>query len=92
MNVVKDRPNDQRLPLRRGVTTVEMAIIASTLFLFIFGGFEVTRLISLKQTAEYASYAGARAGIISGATAEQAEARALAHRQAGGSRDADIIV
>ena len=86
------RPGRRQSPHRRGVTTVEMAMIAAVLFLFIFGGFEVTRLVSLKQTAEYASYAGARAGIISGATAAEAEAMAAAHLRAVGVRDADIVV
>lgn len=77
---------------RRGVTTVEMAIVASILFLFIFGGFEVTRLISLKNSAEYSAYLGARVGIISGASADAVKNQTLDHLDALGVRDASVEV
>lgn len=56
---------------RRGVTTVEFAIVAPILFLMVFAGFEFSRANLLVNTAHIAAVEGARRGIIPGATASE---------------------
>ncbi|MEM9826384.1 MAG: TadE family protein [Planctomycetota bacterium] len=77
---------------RRGVTAVEMALVMTLLALFIAAGFEMSRLMSLRQTAEHASYAGARVGIISGASANDVRTAAQVHLDALDIRDAVVEV
>jgi Flp pilus assembly protein TadG len=54
---------------RRGATLVEFAITVPILFLFVFGSFEFSRVIMLRNTIENAACEGARRGIVPGATA-----------------------
>lgn len=51
---------------------VEFAIIANTLFLSIFTCCEFARLNLIRNTAQNAAYYGARAAMVSGATAQDA--------------------
>jgi Flp pilus assembly protein TadG len=77
---------------RRGATTVEMAVVSMVLFALIFGGIEITRIASLRQSAEYASYLGARQGIISGATAADVKTAAENHLTAVSIKKAKVKV
>lgn len=61
---------------RTGAVTVEFALVAPILFLFIFGIIEFARLNMLRNTIENAAYEGARRGIVPGATISAIEARA----------------
>ena len=57
-----------------GVVTVEFAICAPILFLFVFASFEFSRVNSIRQSAENAVYEGCRRGIVPGATADDVRA------------------
>lgn len=61
---------------RAGAVTVEFALCAPVLFLFIFASLEFSRANMLKHTAANAAYEGARAGIVPGATASDARTAA----------------
>jgi len=54
---------------RRGVTTVEFAMIAGPLFLFILGNIEFGRALMAVNCLEEAARSGARVAILRGATA-----------------------
>ncbi len=54
---------------RRGAVTVEMAVAAPVLFMFVFAGVEFSRVNMIRNTIENAAYEGARSGILPGATA-----------------------
>src|SRR5689334_5559129 len=84
----------QSVPLaagvRRGATTVEVALILPVLLLFVFASFEFSRLNMLKHLAGAAAYEGAREGIIIGATADDVTTRVNAILASGGVYDAEI--
>ncbi len=61
---------------RKGAAMVEFAIVAPILFLFFFAAFEFCRASMIRHTADNAVYEGARAAIIPGATAGEAQAEA----------------
>lgn len=61
---------------RRGGVTVEMAISASILFLFVFAAVEFARMNMIRHTVDNAAYEGARRAIALGATAADATSRA----------------
>ena len=54
--------------LRRGVTTVEVALTFPILMLVLTFSVEAARLNTLRNTLENAAYEGARRGIVPGAT------------------------
>lgn len=62
---------------RRGVLTVEFAIVAPLVFLLFLGGLELAALNFARQTAGNASYEAARKLIIPGGTVAQAQAEGL---------------
>ena len=62
---------------RKGVLTVEFAIVAPLIFLLFLGGLELTALNFARQTAGNASYEAARKLIIPGGTVAQAQAEGL---------------
>jgi len=62
--------------IRRGVTTVEFALVAPLAFLLLFGALELGHVYMVSHTAEAAAYEGARRGIIPGATAAECIAEA----------------
>lgn len=62
---------------RKGVLTVEFAIVAPLIFLLFLGGLELTALNFARQTAGNASYEAARKLIIPGGTVAQARAEGL---------------
>lgn len=61
---------------RRGVTTVEFAIVLPTFILLLFASFEFSRLNVIRHTADNAAYEAARIGMVPGATAAEAVAEA----------------
>ena len=62
---------------RQGTTTVEFAVVAPIIFLFFFGGLELSAVNFVRQTAGNASYEACRKLIIPGGTVAQAEAEAM---------------
>ena len=77
---------------RRGAVTVEFALCAPLLFVFVFASFEFSRVNSLRQSAENAAYEGCRRGIVPGATADDVRASAQAVLNSVFTRDATINV
>lgn len=57
---------------RRGAVAVEMALTLPILLLLLFAVIEIGRANMVRHAAESAAYEGARAGILPGATAEEA--------------------
>lgn len=53
---------------RRGVTTVEFAIVAPIVFLFFFAAFEFCRASMIRHTADNAVYESCRLGMLPGTT------------------------
>lgn len=66
------RPRRQR-ESRKGAAMVEFALVANTMFLSIFTCMEFARLNLIRNTAQNAAYYGARAAMVSGATAQDAK-------------------
>ncbi len=58
---------------RRGTVTVEFAIVAIPLFLFVFGTVEFGRAMMCRQSMEEAARSGCRASVIQDATAASVE-------------------
>ena len=54
---------------RRGAVTVEFAIAAPVLLMFVFASIEFSRVNMIRNTIENAAYEGARRGVLPGATA-----------------------
>ena len=63
----------RRHRLRRGTTTVEFALIALPLILFIFASIEFGRAMMAMQTLEESARAGCRTAILGGATIQNVE-------------------
>jgi len=59
---------------RAGAATVEFALVAGILFMFIFAALEFSRVNSIRNTTEIAAYEGARAAVIPGGTPANAVA------------------
>lgn len=62
---------------RLGTTTVEFAVVAPIIFLFFFGGMELSAVNFVRQTAGNASYEACRKVIIPGGTASDARSEAM---------------
>ena len=77
---------------RHGAVTVEFAICCSVVFLLFFATLEMARFHVVRHTLDQASYEGARAGIIPGATAAHARAAAQAILSGGGIVNATVDV
>ncbi|QDV22397.1 TadE/TadG family type IV pilus assembly protein [Aureliella helgolandensis] len=61
---------------RRGVTTVEFALVSPIIFMIFLAAIELTRLNFLKHTAANAAYEGARTAIVPGGTPAEAQLEA----------------
>jgi Flp pilus assembly protein TadG len=59
----------RRLGDRRGMTTVELALVSPLLFSFFFASIEFARANQIMNATANAAYQGCRAAIIPGATA-----------------------
>jgi len=77
---------------RRGTTTVEFALAAPLLFLVFFASLEFSRAHMLRQTAENATYEGARRGVVPGATAAQVKNAAEEILMAVGAQSIEVTV
>ena len=86
------RKNRRRSTLRRGVATVEFAFSVSIVFMLFMGMIEVTRFHVVRHSLDQAVYAGARIGIVPGATASQVEASVTARLASAGVVNPTITV
>jgi Flp pilus assembly protein TadG len=77
---------------RTAAYTVEFAICAGVFFMVIFGCFELTRFMYLKQAVNQVAYEAARTGVIIGADADSVRQRAEQLLQAYGVSVAEIEV
>lgn len=77
---------------RSGAVTVEVAITAPILFLFVFAGIEFARVNMISDTCENAAFEGARRGIVPGATATDCENEAQQILDIVGITDSTITV
>lgn len=77
---------------RRGATAVEFAIVAPIFFLFLLAAFEFGWLNVLRHTADNAAYEAARAGMVPGATAADAVAKANSILKVIKTRNATVTV
>ncbi len=77
---------------RRGATAVEFAITAPVFFLFLLAAFEFGWLNVLRHTADNAAYEAARAAIIPGATAADAQAKADSLLNIVGARSTKVTI
>ena len=83
----------RRSPAKRaGAYTVEFAICASTLFLLVFGLFEFSRYLFVRQAVDQAAYEAARVAIIPGANSSAIRSRAELLLNAAGIVDAEIDI
>jgi Flp pilus assembly protein TadG len=77
---------------RRGAAAVEFALIASVLFMVIFGCIEFSRMILLRNMAQDAAYDAARYCMVEGATSAEAITRANAVLRKLNARGAVVTV
>lgn len=77
---------------RRGTVTVEMAIAAPILFLFVFAALEAASMNVVRHSVDNAAYEGARRGIVPGATANDVRVAATAIMTAAGARNINVDV
>ncbi len=69
----KEKYRKRWLQKRSGTATVEFAIVAIPLFLFVFGTIEFGRAMMCKQSMEEAARSGSRVSVVQGATAQSVE-------------------
>lgn len=81
-----------RTGLRQGAATVEFALVATVLFLLVFGGIEITRISMLQHTVDHAAYTAARDAIIPGADTAAVKRTAEEHLAAIGVTGATVRV
>jgi hypothetical protein len=82
----------RRAESRRGAYSVEFAICASILFMLVFGLFEFSRYLFVRQAIDQAAYEAARIGIVPGANEGDIRARAVSLLGAAGVSGADITI
>ena len=87
--VKRQRGNAQE---RTGALTVEVALCLPILLMVLFGGFELCYTNMLIHSTESAAYAGARVGIIPGATPDRIRAEAGASLRAVGIKNFTVTV
>ncbi len=79
-------------PVRRGVTTVEVALTAPILFLLLYAALELGHANMVFNAVEAACYEGARVGIVPGANATECQAAAERILAISNIRGANVIV
>jgi Flp pilus assembly protein TadG len=77
---------------RRGTTTVEFALTVPVFFLFLLASFEFGWMNVMRHTADNAAYEAARTGMVPGATAGEAIAKANSILNIVGARGATVTV
>lgn len=63
----------QKTRRRRGAATVEVAFTLPILLLFVFAGWEFSRINAMRNTLENAAYEAARESMLPGATLEKVQ-------------------
>ena len=86
------KTSTQRSRNRRGAATVEMAVVVPVVMLFFAMLFESCRVLMLQHTADSAAYEAARAAMVPGATAAEAQQVAIDMVDAAGLTSSDIQV
>lgn len=92
MNIIKRRNRRWPATQRIGAYTVEFAICASTLLLLVFGLFEFSRYLFVRQAVDQAAYEAARVGIVPGANSATIRSRAESLLNAAGIVAAEIDI
>lgn len=77
---------------RTGAYSVEFAICSTILFLLVFGLFEFTRFMFVRQAIDQAAYEAARVGIVPGAQISDIRDRAEGLLAAAGVSNANVTV
>lgn len=77
---------------RQGAVSVEMAVTLPVLFLVVFASIEFSRMNVIRHTASNAAYEGARAAIVPGGTATDAENIARSLMGTCGAREVNVQV
>lgn len=77
---------------RSGAVLVEFAIVLPIIVVIFSGMIEISRVMMLQHTADTAAYEGARAGMVPGASAEEAKMEAKLLLQAAGLKAASVTV
>ena len=77
---------------RQGAYTVEFAICSTILFLLVFGLFEFTRFMFVRQAVDQAAYEAARVGIVPGAQINDIRSRAEGLLAAAGVSNASVTI
>lgn len=81
-----------RRPVRRGIHTVELAIVLPIVLLLVFCGYEFGRANLIRNMASSAAYAGAREAVVAGATASEAQGVANSVMGTVGIHNANVAV
>lgn len=77
---------------RKGASSLEFALVGSTLFLLIFAAVEFVRVNLVRHTANHACYEAARHVIVPGGNRNEAMDRARSVLSHLGIRDAQIVI
>jgi Flp pilus assembly protein TadG len=83
---------DTRQSQRRGVTAVELAIMAPLIFFLFFSLIEFSRANMMRHAVASAAFEGARTAIVPGATADDARTAALKMLKAVAAINTDVTV
>lgn len=79
-------------PPRRGAVAVEFAIVGSVFFMILVAMFEFGRLNVIRHTADNAAYEAARHCMVPGATAAEAQTKAIGIMNVVGTRSTSVTV
>ena len=79
-------------PTRCGAVTVELAMVAPIVFLFVFASIEFGRLNILRHAVNNAAYEAARHGMVPGATVDDISTHAQQHLNAFSATGATVQV
>ncbi len=77
---------------RRGIATVEFALTAPLLIVFVFGIIEFWQVTSIRNMASQAAYEAVREGMLNGATADEVEQTARNAMSIVGARGVQVQV
>lgn len=89
---MKSNRSIKRRNLRKGVTSVEFAIVSPIVFGIIWISFEFLRITMIQNLADVATYEAARIAIVPGAKLEEARLEAQKYLRYMGTRNANVVV
>ena len=89
MKITKPRPVSR---VRQGTTTVEMAVVLPIMLLLVVGGMQIFRFYAFANNIELAVMEGARRGLLSYATPQDAEDTARSFLSKSGIIGASVNV